>query len=145
MHQRGKINVLVHSFLGSFVSRNADYGGYWLHGFLAMYPAIPVFDLLNAPQQISYDPVFEYSHHLARKVFEDLAAKIGVRRYVKSALLEIRRVPASQEVWTLAHRRQGYRLIFTLAVVDDRRRKYERVAHAIAAAHDPVCELRRAE
>lgn len=143
MHHRSKINVLTHSFLGTFISRNADYGGYWLHGFLARYTTIPVVNLLQTTYAVSHDPVIEFAHQLASETFRALAAKLNVLKYIKSAELTISREPASQEIWTLARPRQGYKLIFTAIVVDDRGQRYERTNNVVAAIHDPVCEIRR--
>ena len=70
MPTRRVLKAVLHNFLGAYVSRNSNYSGYWLFGFLISDLDRAEFDLLAAEANASGTPI-STARELAASTFAD--------------------------------------------------------------------------
>jgi hypothetical protein len=144
------IKSVLHNFLGTYTSRNSDYDGYWLFGFLVLDFRQITVDLLDVSAPRKVTPL-RYSHWLAAQKFAEQVALAGLpRAWFREARLEITRsTDARQGIGATGHGFrpvlrycQGYDLTFTAKTISDLGKTYEAESTLFAAPHNPFLERR---
>ena len=140
MTSRRPLKSVLHNFLGTYLSRNSDHGGYWLFGQL---PA----DLVRWAVDLREDPPegaapLEVARRLAILRFREQLGKAGLdMSVVREAALSWRRdEPALGRQGE--HKVQGHRIEVHIRVVTDRGRVLEKQQSIFVAVHDPGKERR---
>ncbi|QIF03516.1 hypothetical protein [Roseimicrobium sp. ORNL1] len=142
MPSRRVIAGVLHNFLGTFTSRNSDFGGYWLFGFLVSEAEPHVFDLLGEAAVDEASPAAVFAHRLAAQQFAEQMAKVGLPRdRIREACVVITRT----RIGVINDcGRSCYELRFRADAVDDLSTAYERKVSILVAPHDPAIEGRSA-
>lgn len=143
MSPRRAIRGVLQSFLGTYTSRNADFDGYWLFGFLINDLGELQIDLLT-PKVTDSCNTLDVALRSAVGKFEDQMRKAGLERsQVREAWLTIRRLPERAEGSVNGQLCEGYNLSFLAGAVTDCGRRYEIQNIVFVAPHNPEIELRR--
>jgi hypothetical protein len=145
MATRRVIKSVLGNFLGSYISRNSDFDGYWLFGFLVADLGNLKIDLLD--QQGVAD-----SHSPIALAMSSAVAKFGEQRrkaglaasHIRNASLTIQRFPGSESHSINGRPREGFKVRFLAEAVMVNGRHYEKDRIAFVAPHDPHVELRSA-
>ncbi len=142
MATRRIIRGVLGNFLGTYTSRYSDYDGYWLFGFLVGHLGELRIDLL-APTVSQPDSPCGVAIRSAAAKFEDQLRKAGLgRSQVREAWLTIRKLAASFEGSVNGHPCRGHNLGFSVWVVTDGGKRYEREQVVFVAPHNPEMEWR---
>jgi hypothetical protein len=144
MATRRVIKGVLENFLGTYVSRRSDYGGYLLFGFLIGDFAELRINLLGQGVSDPDTPVGVAVLSAAAR-FEDQRQKAGLARpQLREAWLTIRRSPGS--VWGSINGRPcaGFYFRFVAQAVMDDGKSYERERVVFIAPHNAGIELRSA-
>lgn len=142
--KEGRISALVHNFLGTFASRNSDFEGYWLFGFLVRDSAGITIDLLGSHPTDDLSPR-GFARKLAIQRFQEQAAKAGIRLdCLRQAHLRISKV--TDRVYGLVggRRAAGFRVLIEVQVMHDSKNALARSVSIFVAPHNPRIESRRA-
>lgn len=130
---------VLSGFLGAFSSRNAEFQGYWIFGFLVEQRSPIQFDLQVIAPDSSIDPV-DAARHRAALVFRDQLQKHGFQTTdVASARLIMTRLHPVVE-GTVWGPRAGYRMRLQAVVIKWPGTRFEREVSLFAAPHDPWVE-----
>lgn len=141
MPTRRVLNGVLCGFLGTYTSRNSDYDGFWLLGFLVGNLERAEFDLLSSEAGISSNAITA-ARNLAASKFADQLRKAALDLHnVKEARLIIERLPDDRSV-PGQHFRSGYNLLFRATATADIGRQYEQEKIVFVAPHDPRLESR---
>ncbi len=144
MATRRAIRGVLGNFLGTYMSRYSDFGGYWLFGFLVGGLTELRIDLLARPFGEPGTPL-DLAVRSAVAKFEDQMQKAGLTRpQVREAWLVLRKLPESVEGSVNGHPSKGHRLLFSAGTIMDNGRRYEREQGVFVAPHNAQVELRRA-
>lgn len=139
--RRKSIKNAIQGFLGTYISRNTDFDGYWLHGQLLTRKLNYSFNLSG--WACHANPLEETAWRLAITRFTDQLKKCGLRStLVRQATLEW---SASGEI--VAGARRGMRVdgrivVLTLRCELDNGQTYEGSQSVFVAPHDPAEEHR---
>lgn len=136
-----KLKGAVETFLGTYISRNTGYRGYWLFGQLC--PANPVvkIDLLGR-DELGHG-VREVARWLAVNAFTDQLAKNGLRpSSVAYAHLDIRTIPFPVNRLVAGVHRRGNYVAFDVAAVPYEGEIHRGTRTVFVAPHDPKIERR---
>jgi hypothetical protein len=133
---------VLRGFLGSYVSRNSDFHGYWLFGLLVTDLRRMEIDLLSVPDSAMVLTPDEAARVLAAAKFLDQLTKVGfsVTR-LASATLVLERLA---QVTALAgcYARPGFNVLFRASVTADTGRVFTSEDVVFVAPHDPRFEQR---
>ncbi len=144
MPTRRLIKGVLGNFLDTYVSRNSDYDGYLLFGFLVGDIGEMIINLLEQSVSRPDSPKAVALSSAAAK-FEDQRRKAGLDpSQVHQASLKIRRLPGVESISVNGHSCAGFKLRFLAEAVMDDGRRYERERVVFVAPHDPRVELRSA-
>jgi hypothetical protein len=141
MATRRAIRAALRNFLGTYTSRNTDYEGYWLFGFLDGGLIELEVDLL----QRSGEPDSPTGHAVraATAKFEDQLRKAGVARaHVAKAWLAIRKRPGRVQGSINGHPRLGHDVCFLAGAGMDSGLRFECEEVVFVAPHDAGLERR---
>lgn len=131
---------VLHNFLATVSSRNADYDGFWVFGWLVSGLGRSTVDLL-ADEATSNDSPWRAFVALARDRFAEQLRTNSVTHFVRRAELTIERgAPRSGIVNGSV--RNGFEVSLSVEVVSDRGRVYRRHHSLFVAPHDPSIERR---
>lgn len=143
MPSRRVIKSALTNFLGTYTSRNSDYQGYWLFGFVAADLSHCKIDLL-APVSENGTPL-AFMTHLAVRRFAEQVAKAGLPQAVlHQAELEIVMKSDIVQAFIGSHAADGHIVQFIARATTSNRRTYENATQVFVAPHDPDKERRRA-
>jgi len=135
---------VLHGFLGTYTSRNADYRGYWIHGQLPSGLQEWTIDL-SGSAPVSEEPA-EATHRLAARRFAEQVRKAGLTfGVVREATLQITRIPGVITGWHGDFSSDGQMIRFSARAVMDNGRIYQDERTVFVAPHDPEKERRRLE
>jgi hypothetical protein len=143
MKVRRHIPAVLHNFLESFASRNSDYRGYWLFGFLVSDILPVTIDLLHWEQRNSSSGALASAGREATKKFREQAKKAGIPlEFITSVALTITKVshPKSGEV--NGYIVSGYDVSVAVEATTDQSKTYWSEKLIFVAPHDPDVERR---
>jgi hypothetical protein len=138
MPTRRVIQSVLRNFLETLISRNSDWRGYWVFGFVINdLDRIDCDPLLPADRSPAETPI-EYVRSLATIKFQDQLSKAGLNPIrIREATLLIERLPGNVEVQFYPFTTPGYRLRFRVSALTDLGKAYE-CEHIVAVApHNP--------
>jgi hypothetical protein len=136
------MKAVLDNFLGTFVSRNSDYRGYWLFGFLVAEAESFTVDLL-AVQSPAPSASLSAASDLAVQMFEDQLAKNRFdRSLLRTASLFVERLPLTVEGQVNGHGVAGYQVHVSASAVTEQGRRYQSERAFFVAPHDPRVEWR---
>jgi hypothetical protein len=134
---------VLRDLLASITSRNSDYRGYWLLGFMVedLLEGFQI-DLLRAVPQNPAEPI-EVLCALARGRFQGITASYGIPiERLSSAILQGKVIASAVQGAPMAGARRGWMAHFSAnAVVDGNRRHYEAFIDVFLSPHDPAKEF----
>ena len=137
---RNALNGVLAGFLTSFASRNSDYRGYWLFGFLVAGKQPLLLDLrLEGDAGASPEG---FAATLATATFADQLHKSCLPpSTVREASLAVEWSP-DELVERLAggHLRRGFDVTFRATAIADTGRRFQRELVVFVAPHDPRME-----
>jgi hypothetical protein len=132
---------VLHNFLGTFVSRNSDFSGYWIFGMIIGDLGHRRMDLLGPGPDGS--DALAAAGRLARQQFHEQLHKSGLAlSCIREATLELERTDRSRPVNVNGLMATGHELALTARVVTDLGKTYERKQSIYVAPHDPTVESR---
>jgi hypothetical protein len=138
------IRGVLGNFLGTYTSRNTDFDGYWLFGFLVSELGELRIDLL-APNAGEPNSPLGAAVQLAAAQFDDQMRKAGlVRSQVREAWLTIRKLSGSVGGSIGGHACAGNNLSISAWALMDGGRRYEQEKIMFVAPHNAKIELRSA-
>jgi len=145
MATRKVIKGVLGNFLGTYISRYSEYDGYWLFGFLVRDLEELQIDLLTPPvSKPDSQPGVDVQSAGAK--FADQLRKAGLARpQVQQACLTMRKLAGSVRGSVNGHPCDGYNVAFSVAVVTDGGRRYEREQVVFVAPHNAGVEMRNAQ
>lgn len=145
MATRRVLKSVVHNFLGTYLSRETDFDGYWLFGLLVSGLVSLETDLADRTPRSAVDPL-DAAIVLAATKFADQVSKAGLDPWrIAKARLRITRAPGMVEGSVRGRRRDGYDVRFEVCAVADTGLRCELARSAFVAPHDPRVELRRVQ
>lgn len=137
------IKSVLPNFLGTYTSRNSDYDGYWLFGFLVgefRQITLDLLDMSAIPRNVT---PLTYARWLAGQKFADQVAKARLpMAWFREARLEITRSIETRQGWASGRYCQGYDLTFTAKAISDLGKTYEAASTVFAAPHNHLIEMR---
>lgn len=140
MNAAGRVKNALAGFLGTYASRNTDYKGYWLFGFLVSSLSELSIDLLT-PSTSGGSTADDAVKHLARAKFRDQISKNGISEdQVRDARLALRRLPGESTRNVNGWARTGFMVSFQTDAVMQNSRHYGRSCVVFVAPHDPEVE-----
>jgi len=143
MTRRHIIPGVLHNFLGTFTSRNSDFDGYWVFGFLVESMETVRIDLLGEVASSPNPTPMGETRRLAAQRFSEQIAKAGLSREgFREAYLDISKSEESTLGFVNGRSSSGYDVRFQAHVVTDLGRAYDSTASIFVAPHDPKIELR---
>ena len=141
MASRRVLKSVLHNFLGTFVSRYSDHGGYWLLGQIPADLDRWVVDLLEDPPE--GESPLEVARRIAWQRFREQLVKAGLdMAVVREASLSWQRHETALG-WQGEHEAQGHRVELQARAVTDTGVLIERRQSSFVAVHDPARERRR--
>jgi hypothetical protein len=143
MPSRRLIAGALHNFLGTFTSRNSDFNGYWVCGFLAREVGPIRFELLgDHAVNLKMSPV-TFAQRLAAQLFGEVIAKINLpREWIREAYLDISKSESMRNSLAGGQVRACFEVRFHAQVITDLGKVYGRVVSMPIAPHDPAVEWR---
>src|SRR6266436_5089842 len=145
MATRRILKGVLHNFLGTFVSRNSDHGGYWIFGFVVADFAELDFDLLSPEIDLGGASILAAIQGLARTRFRAQLERAGIDpSSVREARLTIRRQPGDVQVRVGEHTSVGSQLRFITVAQTDLGTTYRCEKTISVAPHNCLFERRRA-
>jgi hypothetical protein len=140
----GKINSVLHNFLGTYTSRYSDYEGFWLFGFLVDSLDVLEIDLLHIEgKTLEFTPL-SFAIKLAVAKFSEQIVKSGISvSDIYEANLNIIKSPVIMRGPVNGHICTGNDLCFTVKATSRLGKKYERATSIFVAPHSPLLEIRR--
>lgn len=130
------------NFLGTYMSRYADFNGYWLFGLLLPVDEELRFDLL-APDLRVWDTPREAAASLASLRFGEQVEKAGLSlAQVRQAAVVITRREGTATGWVNDHQSLGFILAFRASATVENDRSYASERTVFVAPHDPTRERR---
>ena len=140
MVTRKAIRGVLGNFLGTYMSRYSDCGGYWLFGFIVGDLSELRIDLMALTGSEPVSP-FRMAVALAVAKFSEQVHKAGlVRGQIREAWLTIRKMPVPVNGCVNGHPSVGYNMAFSVEVVMDWGRRYEREQIVFVAPHNAKVE-----
>jgi hypothetical protein len=146
MTRRGRLSDVAAGILGSFVSRNNDFDGYWSLGLLHAlarreHSAAVLLDLLEQ----SGSPVDDLTTTIASNYGHMLERQLARQRIARSSITkaEVRVVFNIEASVFVSLPTYGAPTLCTMLLRDDRGREYSRSVRTASAPHDPTRESRR--
>jgi hypothetical protein len=140
---RHAIKAVLHNLLGTFTSRNSDYKGYWMLGFLVADVDRRSIDLLVADPPDGSRTTWDAATQLAVARFREQALKLGVpMEAVRDAELQVERLPGAAKAVINSKNWQGFKVRLVARATMDSGRSYERDLRVFVAPHSRR-ELRR--
>ncbi len=133
-----QIKGVLHNLLGSYGSRNSDYKGYWLFGFLVAELDEMRIDLLN-PKEESDDKPSVFAEKLAIRQFRKLIGAGAAISNIKEASLSIKKLPG----YVGGRMAPGHTVQLLARVVFQSERAVEVERRIFVAVHNPLAECRR--
>ena len=144
MRESSRIRNALAGFLGTYSSRNTDYKGYWLFGFIVDCLSELHIDPLMQPRSLA-STALHAARDLARAKFLDQLLKNGITvDRVRQAALTVRRLPGKLERSIDDHVRAGFMVNFHIEAVMQDDRSYDRSCIVFVAPHDAEVERRSA-
>jgi hypothetical protein len=145
MARRRIINSVLHNFLATFTSRNSDFNGYWLFGFLVDSLDGMNIDLMGAPPENTASAPSDFARRLAAQKFAEQVAKacLPITRF-RSASLQVTKSPTARLGAINGHICSGIDVRFLAHAVTDFDRTHDSTLSIFVAPHDPTVERRRA-
>lgn len=143
---RGAVKGVLRAFLGTYTSRNADYQGYWLFGFIVGDLTRLEIDLLG-PVHPAGEPSspLDAAEQLARAKFQDQLAKAKVTSsHLSEATLAIERLSPRSAIAGF-RQRAGFDIRFLATATMSRGQQVALDEAVFVAPHDPALERRRKE
>jgi hypothetical protein len=145
MGRRRSIKSMLHNFLGTYTSRNSDYDGYWIFGFLVRDLTQLTIDLCHSDISASKRKATNEAVRLAVANFKDQRQKARLNiSWIQSAHLTITRSSIRRPGRVNSQRSFGYTLSFLVQARSDFARAYTCEKSLFVAPHDPALELRSA-
>ncbi len=144
MAQHRKLLGIIRNVLGAYTSRNSDYYGYWLFGFLVNGPGAYRIDLLVPTSPTMYGCPTDAAADIARGIFADqvLKAEFDFAR-ITSEVLTITQDPAPALSVFGNTPRSGHHLHVAISAAAGTA-VYSASVRIFAAPHDPSLEMRSA-
>jgi hypothetical protein len=130
-----QIKGVLHNLLNSYASRNSDYNGYWLFGFLVAELSETKINLLSPREGPNDDPLI-FSETLAALKFRQMIGEGGAILNVKEASLTIKKLSGS----TTGYSRYPVQLVARVVFASDRAVEVEK--QIFVAVHNPIMETR---
>lgn len=135
------LRSVVYNFLGTYTSRNSDYRGYWLFGFLVGHLEKLQFDLTGDAE--SSDSAVVAAHKLAVKRFSEQLCKANVQpSVVRLASLRIERLDGQVTDRVNGRECSGFNIQFRVTVTSDTGKVFECERVLFVAPHDSLLEFR---
>lgn len=138
MVSKRAIHQALAGFLGAYTSRNSEYDGYWLLGFLVACPNPWEIDLLQAPAGLRPDDPIEWAVTSARRTFHDQLEKARIDAHMLSSAT----LTLHTEGGGVVAGRPRVAIHFRASATVGGGRMFEHAVLVSAAAHDPTRESR---
>ena len=136
--KRGEV---LDNFLGTYTSRNSDYGGYWLLGQLRVNQREWTVDLLGTPP--TENTPEDAGHRLAIRKFAEQVNKAGLTLHVvREARLRLARTPQAVEGQHGDFRANGNMVRCSASASLSTGSTFERECLIFVAPHNPKKERR---
>jgi hypothetical protein len=138
------LKSVLHNFLVTYTSRYSDFQGYWLLGFLVEDIQYTRIDLLDTSFNIDDTPM-AVAKRLAVRKFAEQIDKVNISRSnIRSAYLEITKLPAPKDRFAFydGHFNSPSELQFVARSVTHSGKLYERTESIIVDPHNPGLETR---
>lgn len=143
MKVRRHIPAVLHNFLESFASRNSDYRGYWLFGFLVSDILPVTIDLLHWEQRGTSGGALAGAGREACEKFRQQVKKAGIPlQLITSAALTITKVSHPKPGEVNGYIMSGYDVSVAIEATTDQSKTYWSEKLIFVAPHDPDVELR---
>jgi hypothetical protein len=140
MATRRAIKGALHSFLGTFTSRYADLGGYWLFGFLVEDLEGVSINLLQAAAEDDTMPL-SCAKRLAVQNFADQILKARLpRSYFREAMLDMSKSAEARLGFINGCSSLGHDVRFRARAITDSGKTYECSTTVFVAPHNPEVE-----
>lgn len=136
MTARGPVKSVLDGLLGTLTSRNSDYEGYWLLGFLVADLDRRTIDLLDANSAGDGGEPWRFAERLAAERFRELVQKHGVPiEHIRLARLEIERLPGTATADINGETWEGFAVGFAARATMNDGRVFERERRVFVAPH----------
>lgn len=145
MPSRRAIQGALHNFLGTLTSRNSDFEGYWLFGFLVEGMQVISVDLLVADPDIEGADAMPLGafKQFAMQRFAEQLAKAGVAKVrVREAVLKVSKPAVSRIRAVNGHLALGHDIQFGVGGTTDLGRPFAFTISRFVAPHNPQVEQR---
>jgi hypothetical protein len=143
MAARRVIKSVLWNFLGTYVSRYSDYGGFWLFGFLTDIDELR-FNVLG-PTASDPDSPMGVATQLATEKFKQQCEKAGIApSQICESWLAISKLPGAVRGPVNGRPSDGYNIKFTAEAVTDLGRRYKKERTVFVAPHNAAIEIRSA-
>ncbi len=140
---RRRIPAVLHNFLETFTSRNSDYRGYWLFGFLVNDMLPVTIDLLHEEQRNSKSgPLSVASREAVRKFREQIEKADMPLGLITSAAVTITKSSPPKSGKVNNYIVTGYYISVAVIVTSDLATTYRSQKLVFVAPHDPDVEFR---
>jgi hypothetical protein len=144
LRESSRVKNALAGFLGTYSSRNTDYKGYWLFGFIVDRLSELHIDPLMQRRSLA-STALDAAGDLARAKFLDQLLKNGITvDRVRQAALIVRRLPGKVERSIDDQVRAGVMVSFHIEAVMQDDRSYEKSCVVFVASHDAEVERRSA-
>lgn len=145
MARRRELNAVAYDFLGFFISRNNDVGGYWAMGkllktLIRMDDESVVIDLLDLSSNMNTKEFDLAIRSYSNRFFNIAAKKDFFEGKIRSVRLEVR--PFFNQPRMNSGRMAPHRMLCSLIIIDDLGTARVSARNAWCREHHPRMEIR---
>lgn len=145
MTRRRIIKGLLHNLLGTLASRNSDFDGYWVFGFLVGDMDRERIDLLATRVECTDSAPTAFIKRLAAQKFAEQISKAGLpSTWIREARIELTKSPVARSGIVNGRQCSGHDVRLQAHAVSDLGRTYAATLGIFVAPHDPSVESRSA-
>ena len=143
MPTRRVLKSVLENFLDTYMSRNSDYHGYWVFGFLVNEIREVRFDLLTTPGVAPATPA-DAAAAIAAATFQIQLQKARLSLlHVNEATLTLTKMSRPVRGHVDSRPCMGYTLSLSAKAVTHHGKCYQRMRAIFAAPHNPAIERQR--
>jgi len=140
---RRRLTGVLCGFLDAFVSRNSDYDGYWIFGFLAGEAYEVSFGLLSTNSNAEGPSAFSTAARIAQSKFAELLEKSRIpMEFVSQGRVIITKLEPATLGLVNGRTSNGHLYSIRAEVMSDLRKQYTASKVIFIASHDPSVEQR---
>lgn len=137
------LKSVLHNFLGTFTSRNADYNGYSFWGFVLPFLDYYEIDLLKKSKHYTENILLDEFSDLASHTFLTQLGKHRIETYeILKARLTFAVIDSSQKIEVNGHLTQGSTLKIYAEAQTGLYTIYHKTAYLTVAKHNPEIEFK---